>query len=258
MKNITILFLLVILTYCGYAQTEKSKAKLPQALRDHLASQNLKNNSDSTGKKPIGSMMQTINGKTVITLIYPEDLESPKPPSVSDSLAKVWYEATERGEEIDPYDYSDKDYPLPYYVKLIVQNYIKAKVTKKETRHYKDEEWNYDYPAYEAVVTEILKGNLNPGDNFTFDATTLLEPNPEDFVVGEEYFMPLDALADTSYYGNDYSLYIFTEYDNDAQYLVKNNILYDKDNFWGLGTEVPWDKFKQAFMDDVRKIKSYK
>ncbi|HEX3072897.1 MAG TPA: hypothetical protein VHP30_04715, partial [Ignavibacteriales bacterium] len=164
-------------------------------------------------------------------------------------------------ESVKIYEELTNTVSKPYLLIITSPNLIRAVILRKELKHvmpnikgpYEPAPGYGDYTEYTALVVKRYKrGSLKAGDTLLISVSSQnwKSPYPE-FNEGDEYLLSLTYPS--------YGKYLLTNQNNKkerASFLIKDNILYDRNGFWGMGTKAPWDKFEAAFMKDINRLRS--
>ena len=164
--------------------------------------------------------------------------------SVGMIQAKIW--------DVIKLNLSKKTYELirtPYF--------IKAKIINKDTVNYIDKSTGFDYVkiVIKAVVIDVLKGKnvINKGSEIEFYYLTNWEKPKEEYKMENTYLLPLEPRNGSDLTFNLIALVTYLD-TPDVVFEIKNGILLDTYNYFGLGN-TNWDNFKKTFNEKIIKIK---
>jgi hypothetical protein len=136
---------------------------------------------------------------------------------------------------------------IPYYLKIKVLQIKQGKYVSPP--RYYPAGLTIPKTVLTAKVEDILKGEERFKGLNTINITILANwlPGAEKFFkVGEEYFVPLKPF--NCFNGNceGFALYVLPGA-NHGVFLIRNNALNVRDNYFHLGNTVDWDNFKKQF-----------
>ena len=139
-------------------------------------------------------------------------------------------------------------------VKILQINYVLRKDLNYETGIY-----DPSMPSMEikAKVLDIIKGDSRfyIGQEITF-YYIIYWRSGNSFVVNEECFVPLQARVAPAFHLNEIGLLASLD-SSYGRYPIENNMIIDKDNYFGYGIKVPWNTFKSNLLELIKTIKTW-
>jgi hypothetical protein len=140
--------------------------------------------------------------------------------------------------------------------------FIKGQILTIETVDYKVSDLDViDKIEIKVKIQDILKGDKKfiIGDELTFFYMSMWRRTDFDFVVGEECFFPLNVIGfpevDICLSCKD----CLTEYAGGSfgRFPIIEGILIDKNNHFGFGEKIQWEKFRSNLIQQILNIKSW-
>ncbi|HQI39907.1 MAG: hypothetical protein B6D44_05865 [Ignavibacteriales bacterium UTCHB2] len=169
-------------------------------------------------------------------------------PRVGSIQGKIW--------ELIEQKISKKTYEL-----LRISFLIKATIVSKDTSLYIDNSTKFRYSKVnvKVEVEDIIKGKhkFKVGEKFEFYYLLNWEKPKSEFVIGKTYLLPLEPRAEDNINYSNIALITYIDCP-DVVFEIKSNSLIDKENYFGYGSEVPWEVFKSKFNETVKLIKEEK
>lgn len=164
------------------------------------------------------------------------------------------------------YLYNEISETLPQNVyPLILADYL-MRVKILQINYVVRRDLNYETGIYEpplssieikAEVLDIIKGDSRffVGQEITFYYMSYWREG-NSFVENEDCFVLLQARLSPEFHLNQIGLltYLDSSY---GRYPIENNMIIDKDNYFGYGTKVYWNTFKDNLLELIKTIKTW-